>query len=40
LLDEHGVVEVHDPRSASARDARLAITSAPQADAQLIDYGD
>jgi hypothetical protein len=28
LLDEHGVVEVHDPRAASARDARLAITSA------------
>jgi hypothetical protein len=48
LLDEHGVVEVHDPRAASDRDARLAITSAigkwktrfPQADAQLIDYGD
>jgi hypothetical protein len=47
LLDEHGVVEVHDPPAASARDA-LAITSAigkwkarfPQADAQLIDYGD
>ena len=50
LLDEPGVgvVEVHDPRAASDRDARLAITSAigkwktrfPQADAQLIDYGD
>jgi hypothetical protein len=47
LLDEHGVVEVHDPRAASDRDARLATTSAigkwktrfPQADAQLIDYG-
>jgi hypothetical protein len=48
LLGEHGVVEVHDPRAASDRDARLAITSAigtwktrfPQADAQLIDYCD
>ena len=47
LLDEQGLVEVHDPRAASDRDARLAITSAigkwktrfPQADAQLVDYG-
>lgn len=48
LLGEPGVVEVHDPRAASDRDARLAITSAigtwktrfPQADAQLLDYSD
>jgi len=40
------LVEVHDPRAANDRDARLAITSAigkwktrfPQADAQVIDY--
>ena len=46
LLDGRGLVEVHDPRAASDRDARLAITSAigkwkthfPQADAQLVDY--
>jgi len=46
LLDGQGLVEVHDPRAASDRDARLAITSAigkwktrfPQADAQLVDY--
>jgi hypothetical protein len=46
LLDEHGLVEVHDPRAVSDRDARMAITSAigkwktrfPYADAQLIDF--
>ena len=46
LLDEHCLVEVHDPRAASDRDARMGITSAigkwktrfPYADAQLIDY--
>jgi hypothetical protein len=46
LLDGQGLVEVHDPRAASDRDARLAITSAigkwktrfPQAEAQLVDY--
>jgi len=46
LFDGRGLVEVHDPRAASDRDARLAITSAigkwkthfPQADAQLVDY--
>ena len=46
LLDEQGLVEVHAPRAASDRDARLAITSAigkwktrfPHADAQLTDY--
>ena len=46
LLDEYGLVEVHDPRAASDRDARMAITSAigkwktrfPYGDAQLIDY--
>ncbi len=38
LLDEHGVVEVHDPRAASARDARLAITKGPRARVRrLID---
>jgi hypothetical protein len=49
LLDEHGVVEVHDPRAARApathgwrSRARSANgkTRFPQADAQLIDYGD
>jgi len=47
MVDEHGVVEVHDPRAANDRDARMAITSAigpwkaefPQADAQLVDFG-
>jgi len=47
LLDERGLVEVHDPYAASDRDARQSITSAigkwktrfPYADAQLIDYG-
>jgi hypothetical protein len=48
LLDERGLVEVHDPRAASDRDARLAITAAignwkmhfRDADAQLIDFRD
>jgi len=48
LLERPGVVEVHDPRARSDREARLAITSAigewkrrfPQADAQLVDYRD
>jgi hypothetical protein len=46
MVDEYGVVEVHDPRAANDRDARMAITSAigkwktefPQADAQLVDF--
>ncbi len=48
LVHEPGVVEVHDPRAASDREARLAITSAigkwktlfPQGDARLVDYRD
>jgi hypothetical protein len=47
IVDEDGIVEVHDPRAANDRDARVAITSAigkwktrfPQADAQLVDFG-
>jgi hypothetical protein len=47
MVDEDGIVEVHDPRAANDRDARMAITSAigkwktrfPQADAQLVDFG-
>ena len=48
LVDDHGMIEVHDPRAASDRDARLTITSAirtwkarfPQAEAQLVDFRD
>jgi hypothetical protein len=47
IVNEDGIVEVHDPRAANDRDARVAITSAigkwktrfPQADAQLVDFG-
>jgi len=47
VVDGEGIVEARDPRAANDRDARVAVTSAigkwktrfPQADAQLVDFG-
>ena len=46
VVDEDGIVEVHDPRAENDCNARVAVTSAigkwktrfPQADAQLVDF--